>query len=240
MARGLVLGDPALVDQGLHERVVPRDLREHAVAEEVGAGVADVHHAEPAAREQHRGERGAHAVEVGLLADELGDRVVALGGGLGELAQEVVAGLVVVERHEGGDDQLRGHLAGRVSAHAVGEGEQARARVDRVLVVLPYQAPVTASGVAQHQGHGTILHGRGWGNDTRVRMTGVSAAELGRRRGHDRSSMTVLPIRIGVPSGTRVGPETLLRSRYVPLVDPRSSTYQSSPDWEIRAWRVDA
>ena len=115
----------------------------------------------------------------GSSADELGDRVVALGGGLGELAQEVVAGLVVVERHEGGDDQLRGHLAGRVSAHAVGEGEQARARVDRVLVVLPYQAPVTASGVAQHQGHGTILHGRGWGNDTRVRMTGVSAAEPG-------------------------------------------------------------
>ena len=173
VARGLVLGDAALVDERLHEGVVAGDLGEDAVAEEIGPRVADVDHAEPAAREQDGGERGAHPVEIGLLVDELGDRVVALGRGLRQLAEQVVARLGVVEGHEGGDDQFRGHLARGMATHAVREREQARARVDRVLVVLPDQAPVAASGVAQHQGHGTILPGRVCAPDTRVRLRPV-------------------------------------------------------------------
>ncbi len=39
-----------------------------------------------------------------------------------------------------------------------------------------------------------------------------------------RSSMTVLPMRIGAPSGIGVGVVSRFRSRYVPLVEPRSST----------------
>ena len=129
--------------------------------------------------------------------------------GLAQLAEQVVAGLVVVERRQRGDDDLAGHLAGGVATHAVGEREQARARVHGVLVVRTDQAPVAAGRVAKDEGH-------------------------------ERSSITVLPIRIGAPSGTRRGAVTLARSRYVPFVEPRSSTYQSVPRNEIRACLVDA
>jgi len=57
---------------------------------------------------------------------------------------------------------------------------------------------------------------------------------------HGRSSITVLPIRTGVPIGTRTAVVTLSLSRYVPLVDPRSSTYHSAPCWDNLAWRVEA
>src|SRR5690606_9060304 len=54
--------------------------------------------------------------------------------------------------------------------------------------------------------------------ETDVRASGVAECDC-----HLRNSMTVLPMRIGTPRGTGVGRVTLERSRYVPLVDPRSS-----------------
>jgi hypothetical protein len=141
-----------------------------------------VHHAQPRAREQHGGERGAHAVQVGVALHELGDRAVARDHRVAQLAEQVVARLVVVERRQGGDDDLAGHLARGVATHAVGEREQAWARVHGVLVVRTHQTPVTAGRVSEDEGH-------------------------------ERSSITVLPIRIGEPSGTRSGAVTFARSR---------------------------
>ena len=71
------------------------------------------------------------------------------------------AGRVVVEVRERGDDDLAGDLAGRVAAHAVGDGEQPGPGVDRVLVVAADQAAVGARGVAQaRSAHRTQLqHG---------------------------------------------------------------------------------
>ena len=92
------------------------------------------------------------------------------------------AGLVVVERLHGLDDEVAGYFAGRVPAHAVGEREQTGTRVDGVLVVGADEAAVTARDVLQDEGHG-------------------------------RSSITVLPIRIGVLVGTRTAVVTLARSR---------------------------
>ena len=66
---GLFLGDAALVDQALHPGVVLRDLREDAVAQQVRARVADVYEAEPLAGPQQGGERGAHALQLGVLLD---------------------------------------------------------------------------------------------------------------------------------------------------------------------------
>src|SRR6202012_5477661 len=57
---------------------------------------------------------------------------------------------------------------------------------------------------------------------------------------HGRNSIAVLPIRTGVPIGTRTAVVTFALSRYVPLVDPRSSTYHSEPRWDSRACRVEA
>jgi len=140
------------------------------------------HQTEPVPGEQDRGQRGAHAFQVGLLGDQVGDRLIPVLGGLTQLTQQVVTGLIVIQRDQCGDHQFGRHLTGGVAAHAVGEGQQPRAGINRVLVVLSNQAAVTAGGVAKDEGH-------------------------------ERSSITVLPIRIGTPSGTRVGPLTLARSR---------------------------
>ena len=124
------------------------------------------------AGEQDRGERGAHAVEFGVFLDVVGDGVVALAGGGLELAEEVLAGLVVVEMREGRDHQLRRDLTGRVTAHAVRERQQAGTGVHGIFVVGTNKATVAARGIAEYEGHG-------------------------------RNSITVLPTRTGVPSGTR-------------------------------------
>ena len=173
---------------------------EFAVAQQVAAGVADVDQAKPVAREQDCGQRGAHALELGIGFDMRGDRGVALVDGVVELAEQVAAGLVVVEMGQRGDHQLRGHLAGGVAAHAVGQRQQPGTGVHRVLVVGAHQAAVAARCVSQNECHG-------------------------------RNSITVLPIRTGVPIGTRTAVVTFALSRYVPLVDPRSSTYHSEPRW---------
>jgi hypothetical protein len=149
----LLLGDATLVDQGLDERVVLGDLRERAFAELVGARVADVDEPEPAAREQDRRERGAHAFEVGGVRDVPGDRGVALDGGLAQLGEQVVAGVVLVERGQRGDHQRRRDLTGGVAAHPVGERQQPGSGIDGVLVVLPDEPAVAAGGVTQDQGH---------------------------------------------------------------------------------------
>src|SRR3954471_16134922 len=54
---------------------------------------------------------------------------------------------------------------------------------------------------------------------------------------HVRSSSAVCPIRIGWPGCTCTGPCTRCWSRYVPLVEPRSSTYHCPPRLVRRAWR---
>ena len=61
-----------------------------------------------------------------------------------------------------------------MTAHPVSNGEQARARVRRILVSLPQESDVRADGVSEC-------------------------------KCHLRSSSTVLPMRIGTPTGTGVG-----------------------------------
>ena len=68
----------------------------------------------------------------------------------------------------------------------------------------------------------------------------IAARRIAQRQSHGRNSITVLPILTGVPLGTRTAVVTFALSRYVPLVDPRSSTYHSEPRWESRACRVEA
>ncbi len=68
----------------------------------------------------------------------------------------------------------------------------------------------------------------------------VAASGVSKHQCHGRSSITVLPIRTGVPIGTRTAVVTFALSRYVPLVDPRSSTYHSDPRCDSLACRVDA
>ena len=145
----LVLGDPALVDEGLHERVVVGQLRERAVAEEVGAAVADVAHAEA------RRRRRARTVAVVL---------VPLSAGSSSTSSPIRswarcrAPATWPSRSSVGccvePPQLLHGRAGRDvaaggSAHAVADREQPGSGVPGVLVVLADPADVGDRGVVE-------------------------------------------------------------------------------------------
>ena len=132
-------------------------------------------------------------LRLGSRADHLVQPAIGVAYGRLDGAEQVTALRVLVEGGHCGDGDRAGHLAVRVPAHTVRDGEQAAASVRRVLVAFAEEADVGAGGVAECDGH-------------------------------LRNSMTVLPMRIGTPSGTGVGRVTFERSRYVPLVEPRSST----------------
>ena len=149
MAVRLFGGDAPLVDQGLDEGVVLGDLRQLTVAQQIAARVADMDESKPIAREQDCGQRGAHALEFGLGVHVRGDGGVALVHRVVELAQQIAAGLVVVEVGQRGDHQLGGDLAGRVPAHPVGQRQQPGPGVHRVLVVGADQATITAGRITQ-------------------------------------------------------------------------------------------
>lgn len=146
---GLFLGDAALVDEALHPGVVLRDLREHAVAQQVRARVADVYETEALAGPQQRGQGGPHALELGVLLDQGAQLVVGALDGGAERGEDVGAGDVVVEGDDGGDGLGGGDLTGGGAAHAVGDGEQAGTGVTGVLVALPDHALVRSGGETQ-------------------------------------------------------------------------------------------
>ena len=175
---GLVLGDPALVDEGLDEGVVLGELGDRVVAEEVGAAVADVAHAEAGAVEEGNGRGGAGAVEGGVLVDQLADPVVGAVQGAGDLAEQVVGGLLV-EPAELLDRRAGGDVAAGGAADAVADGEHPGSGVPGVLVVLADPADVGDRGELEAERH--------------------------RSEPYFRSSRMVLPIRTWVPSVSVVG-----------------------------------
>ena len=110
--------DPA-VDEELHERVVARLTREHAVAQPVGARVARVREDEPARRRAEQpGEGRRHALERSVPL-HVGPQVPV---GDAQARGEHVA--VERARQPGGETMdVRGgrEIAGRSPAHAVGD-----------------------------------------------------------------------------------------------------------------------
>ena len=153
VAGRLLRGDPALVDEGLHERVVVGDLAELPVAQQVAARVADVQQPHPAARRQDRREGRAHALELGIAGDHVVQVLVGPHRRLAQGREQVGAGGVLVERGQRGDRHGARDLAGGVSAHPVRDSEQPGTGVDGVLVAGPQQAGVRARGEAQRQRH---------------------------------------------------------------------------------------
>ena len=84
VGRRLLLGDAALVDEALHERVVAGEADERAVAEHVGARIADVRDADARAVDQERHHRRARAAQLRVVLSERGEP----GGGLVERGAE--------------------------------------------------------------------------------------------------------------------------------------------------------
>ena len=144
----LLLGDAAFVDQRLDERVVLRDLGEHG--RRASGRPGSRRRAPGPAGSRRTGSRsawcpcprGRAASSDRPVIAELPSRVASRSS-----REQVVAGVVVVERGQCRDHQLGGDLTRGVAAHAVGKRQQPRPGIDRVLVVLPNQAAVAAGGV---------------------------------------------------------------------------------------------
>jgi hypothetical protein len=189
---GLLLADPALAHEVGHHAVVLGQLREVAVAEEVGAAVAHVGHeqlvAPPGRRlavvraAEHGGGHhgGAHAVEVRVGGAGVEDAAVGLGDGVGQH----VGGLLDVRGPQRLDRQPRRHLAALVPAHPVGHGVEADVLHDQERVLVD-----------------------------RAHAPGVGDRADDDSQAHDPSSRTVLPICSLSPRWNTIGPVTLCRLR---------------------------
>src|SRR4051794_16578272 len=159
MGARLLLGDPALVDQALHEGVVLGELGERVVAEQVATAVADVGDADPAAVEEGRGDRRTGAVERGILLDQLGDAVVGAVDRPGERFEHVLRGRFV-EPADRLDRGAAGDVTAGSAADPVGDDEQVWAREAGVLVVLADAPDVGQRGVAPTEGRPLLAAGR--------------------------------------------------------------------------------
>ena len=206
----LLLGEPPLAAQLLDQRVVLGQALELAVAEQIGAAVADVAERDLVVAQHRRRQRGPHAGSGGVLLGELVDLAVRL---LGDLLQLPLRGGVVVARAalEGAGGDPGGDLAGLRAAHAVGHGEQRRPGEVGVLVGVPL-APgvglVCLLGDVQHQ-------------DTSKRNS-------------------VSPIRITSPGVSSASPCSSRELRSVPLVEFMSSTKYAPERLKTRAWIPEA
>ena len=141
----------ALVNEGLDESIVLRDLRELPVAQPVGAGVTDVAHRCLTVAEQDRGEGAAHALQLWVLVHVGGDALVALIHRALQHGDQTAALIWLVQERgvqcpQGVHQEAAGHLAGRVATHAIGEGQQAWARVGGVLIIRAHQTAVGGCG----------------------------------------------------------------------------------------------
>ncbi len=152
MLDGLLGRELALADQLVDERMVVGQAQQLAVAQAVGAAVADVRDRHLLGADVDGRERRAHARVLGARLGELVDADVRRVRARGEAALGV--GRVVEAVLEGLDREPRGDLARLRAAHAVGHHEQRRAREHRVLVGAALAAGVGAHvllGDAQHR-----------------------------------------------------------------------------------------
>ena len=134
MLFGLLFGQASLAEQLLDQRVVLGDALEFALAQAVGAAVADVREEHIAGADKGRRQRGAHARAPRVALRE----GVDLGVGLAHRERQPLARPVaVLARKLAGElphGQLRGDLAGLGTPHSVGHDEDRRTLEMRVLV----------------------------------------------------------------------------------------------------------
>ena len=155
MLVGLLRRELAAAAHLLDERVVLREALEVAVAQPVGARVADVRHRDVVVADVGGGQRRAHAGTVLAGLRHLVDASVGLQHPLGEQLLGARRADVADPALERLDGQLRGDLAGLGAAHPVGDDEHRRPREEGVLVRPARAAGVgvgeVVSGGAEHQ-----------------------------------------------------------------------------------------
>ena len=223
---GLVVGDVAGGDELLDVAVVDRDAAQPAVAQEVGARVADVDERQLLAGRRRRrrlARRAASVVRVGASAS------ASAGAGSGR-------------RPVGDDDQRRdrrahallvGVAVGGPEDVAVGLGDRRDHGVEvGARRAEPGPQEVDGDG-AGHLAGAVAAHAVGDGEDLRpgeevVLVVGTDASRVGRRapaqRGHYCASRTVWPTWMRSPGCSRRAPTRRLPLWNEPFVEPRSST----------------
>ena len=109
-------------------------MAKDTAAEPERAGIADMDERGLAVRPQHRGKRGPHAQASGILGHPAGNLGVRRGNGAGKHLEQLAGPGRDVTGAQGLDNRSAGHLAGRVAAHPVSDGEQPPTRMNGVLV----------------------------------------------------------------------------------------------------------
>ncbi len=125
------------------QRMVVREAREHAAAPEVGARVADVGERDRASAHERGRDRRAHARGARIRGRALGHAPVREADRLDEALLVAALRAELAERLDG---DPRGQLARERAAHAVGDGEERRLGVVRVLVLAPDASGVRCGG----------------------------------------------------------------------------------------------
>ena len=136
MVLGLLLGQAPLAHQLLDERVIVGQALEPAVAQQVGATVADVRDRDLVLADVGGRQRRPHARPLCVAARQLVDPLVGFADELGE----PLLGRYVARRQpprEELDRRARGDLARLRAAHPVGDDEQRHADEEVVLVGAP-------------------------------------------------------------------------------------------------------
>lgn len=124
MAGGLLFVDLALIDEGLHPGVVVGQPVQLVVAQQIAAGIADVHQTQLGAGEEATAHRGAHAVKGGVPVDQVGELVVGPAHRTGQRGEHLFSLEASVGRCHMRDGHGRGQIAGRRATHAVGDHER--------------------------------------------------------------------------------------------------------------------
>src|SRR5262249_20159994 len=160
---GLGGGDGLVLDQGLGQRVIDGELFDLAVADQVGAAVADAGDVQLAALAPDRQHDGrAHVAQAAVELAHGDDLLVRLDHGAADDGLDLVGGagpgqaLAQLARHHL-DGPLAGDLAGRLPAHAVRDDAHGQVGelldLDGVFVVLAVVAQKGTLADVQRQGH---------------------------------------------------------------------------------------
>ncbi len=178
---GLLLGDPAVVDEALDEGVVLRQPAQRPLAQQVAPAVPDVADGDLGPVEERGGDRRTGAVELGVLVDELGEPVV----GAVDRARHRLAACPAEAARRGG----------------AGSAPPCCSRCRRARPRPPRRRP--SAGADRRTRSPGCSSGRG--RRRTGRRTGGSAESDPCGRRYFLSSRVVLPIRIWVPRETVVG-----------------------------------
>ena len=203
MVARLGLGDAAGVDEMLHVAVILGHTHQVAVAQQIGAGVADMREHPVPLHQRDRRDGRAHAGQLAFALGLADDGVVRgqhrglhhRGAGV-----DVQLGVVAFDMRQRTDRNRGGRVTAGVASHAVADGYEMLTSERRVLIV------------AADRAH--IRNGRGI-QEQRLRSIGRQDRHL--------NSKVVAPMRTGTRGARTVGAEMRCWLTTVPFVLPRSS-----------------